>query len=115
MNYWQHLPTNQNTTWSIINKEIATKNKENFIPLEVKLGNKTFPLTQAAEVFNDYFSNTVDCLINSQLNFDPAIGLLMEALPDGFPEIISIPIRDAEVKCTIFSTKNQKNRLVTPS
>jgi hypothetical protein len=44
-----------NTAWSIINNEIATKNKENFTPLQFKLGNKTVPLTQVAEVFNDLF------------------------------------------------------------
>jgi hypothetical protein len=36
----------------------------------------------------------------------------MEAFPDGFPEIINIPITDTEVKCTIFSMKN-KNQVVT--
>jgi hypothetical protein len=33
----------------------------------------------------------------------------MESFPDGFPEIINIPITDAEVKCTIFSMKNKKS------
>jgi hypothetical protein len=98
-----------NTAWSIISNEIATKIEENFTPLELKLGNKTVPLTKAAEVFNDYFLNTVHGVINSQLNFDPAIGLLMEAFPDGFPEIINIPITDVEVKCTMFSMKNKNS------
>jgi hypothetical protein len=85
------------------------KNKENFTPLQVKEGNKTVPLTQAAEVFNDYYLNTVDGIIYSQLNFDPNIGLLMEVFPDGFPKIINIPITGAEVKCTIFSMINKKS------
>jgi hypothetical protein len=96
-----------NTAWSIINNEIATKDKENFTPLELKLGKKTLPLTQVAEVLNDYFLNTVDSLINSQLSIDPAIGLLMEAFLHGFPEIINSSITDAEVKCTIFSVKKK--------
>jgi hypothetical protein len=33
----------------------------------------------------------------------------MEVFPDGFPEIINIPITDSEVKCTIFSIKNIKS------
>jgi hypothetical protein len=32
----------------------------------------------------------------------------MEAFPDGFPEIINIPITDSEVKCTILPMKNKK-------
>jgi hypothetical protein len=93
--------------WNIISNETATRNKKNLAPSEFKLGKETIPLTQAAQVFDDYFLNTRDGLINLQPDFYPAIVLLEKALPDRFPKMINIPITDAEVKGTISSMKNK--------
>jgi hypothetical protein len=74
---------------------------------EFKLGNKTINMNQAAKSFNNYFINSVDELITQQPNTESAIFSLRESFPREFPQIINIPITEAEVICTITSLQNR--------
>ena len=54
------------TTWNIINNEIATASSKKFTQTEFKHGNKTTRTNQSAKIFNNYFINSVDEAITQQ-------------------------------------------------
>ena len=94
-------------SWNIINNEIGTASSKKFTQTEFKLGNKIIGTNQSAKIFNNYFNNSVDKLITQQPNTESATFSLRESFPYEFPQIINIPIAEAEVICTISSLKNK--------
>jgi hypothetical protein len=98
--------TNKSTmTWNIINKEMGLTPNKKLTQTEFKLGNKTINMNQAAKTFNNYFINSVDELITQQPKTESAIFSLKESFPHKFPQIINIPITEAEVYAHYFIKK----------
>ena len=56
-------------------------------------------------VFNKYWLNIIELRIQS--NIESTKFSLKAAIPQGFPEIIKIPITVSEVKCIIKVLKNK--------
>jgi hypothetical protein len=96
-------------TWNIINKEMGLTPSKKIIQTEFKLGNETINVNQAAKTFNNYFINSVDELITQQPKTELAVFSLRESFPCKFPQIINIPITEAEVICTITSLKTKNS------
>jgi len=102
------LSTNKSKkSWKIINNEIGTASSETFNQTEFKLGNQIISTNQSAKIFKNYFINSVDELITQQPNTESAVFSLRESFPYEFPQIINIPITEAEVICAISSLKNK--------
>jgi len=95
------------TSWNIINNEIGTASGKIFTETEFKLGSKIIGTNQSAKIFNNYFINSVDELITQQPNTASAMFSLTESFPYEFPQIINIPVTEAEVICAISSLKNK--------
>jgi hypothetical protein len=74
---------------------------------EFKLGNKLIHKGQSAEAFNNFFLNVFKELNIEQANIELASLLLYKSFPGGFPEMVSIPITESEIICTISSLKNK--------
>jgi hypothetical protein len=96
-------------TWNIINKEMGLTPTKKITRTEFKRDNKTINVNQAAKTSNNYFINSVDELITQQPKTESAIFSLRESFPREFPQIINIPITEAEVICTISSLKNKNS------
>jgi hypothetical protein len=81
----------------------------NFIAYHtVKLiGNKIIGTNQSAKIFNNHFINSVDELIIQQPNTESAMFSLRESFPYAVPQIINIPITEAQVICAISLLKNK--------
>ena len=94
-------------SWKIINNEIGTASNKMFTQAEFKLCNKNISTKQSVKIFNNLFINSVDELITQQPKIDSALFSLRESFPHAFSQIISIPITDTEVLCTISSLKNK--------
>ena len=79
----------------------------NFIAFHtVKLiANKIIGTNQSANIFNNQFINFVDELITQQPNTESAMFSFRELFPYEFPQIINIPITEAEVICAVSSLK----------
>jgi hypothetical protein len=95
------------TSWNILNNKIGLTSNNKFTQTEFKIGSKTINMNQAAKIFNNYFINSVHELITQQPNSELAIFSLRKSFPHEFPQIISIPITEAEVISTISSLKNK--------
>jgi len=101
------LSTNKSkTSWNVINNQIDTASSKKCTQTEFKLGNKIIGANQSAKIFNNYFMNSVDELITQQPNTESAFFSLKESFPYELPQIINIPITEAEVTCAI-SLKNK--------
>jgi len=87
------------TSWNIINNETGTASGKKFTQTEFKLGNKIIGTNQSGKIFNNYFINSVGELITQQPNTESAMFSLRESFPYEFPQIINIPITEAEVIC----------------
>jgi hypothetical protein len=111
--YYNELLTSStnktNATWNIINKEMGLTPNKKITQTEFKLGNKTINVSQAAKTFNNYFISSVDELITQQPKTESAIFSLRESFLREFPQIINIPITEAEVICAITSLKNKNS------
>jgi hypothetical protein len=57
----------------------------------------------------NYFINSVDELITQQPKTESAIFSLRESIPLEVPQIINIPVTEAEVICTITALKNKNS------
>ena len=64
-------------------------------------------MKQSAKTFNNYFINSVGELITQQPKTESAIFSRRKSFHHEFPQIISIPITETEVICTISSFKNK--------
>ena len=95
------------TSQNIINNEIGTASGKKFTQTEFKLGNKIIGTNQSAKIFNNYFINSVGELITQQPNTESAMFSHRESFPYEFPQIINIPVTEAEVICAISSLKNK--------
>jgi len=95
------------TFWNIINNEIDTASSKKCTRTEFKLGNKIIGTNQWAKIFNNYFINSVDEFNHTATKYWISIFSLKELYPYEFPQIISIPITEAEVACAISSLKNK--------
>jgi hypothetical protein len=69
--------------------------------MELDLGSRSHNKGNAANVFNKYYLNITDELRIRQANAQSSKSLYKEVFPQGFPEIINIPITESEVKYTI--------------
>jgi len=94
-------------SWNIINNEIDTASSKKFTQTEFKLGNKIIGTNQSSKILSNYFINSVDELITQQPNTESAMFSLRESFTYEFPQVINIPITEAEVICAISSLKNQ--------
>jgi len=96
-------PRNKNKTlWKIINKESGESNLTKNIPTEFNMGSRFhYNLTNA---LNKYWLNIIKLRIQSNTEFS-----FKAAIPQGFPEIIKIPITESEVKCTIKVLMNKNS------
>jgi hypothetical protein len=94
-------------SWNIINSETGKMNNIVHTPSEFKLCNKLIHKDQSVEAFNNFFLNVVEELNIEQANNKLASLLLNKSFPDGFPEMISIPVTESEIICTIASLKNK--------
>ena len=70
-----------------------------------KVDNRNIHLDLAAEAFNNYHSNLVGKLNLKYANIDSAILFLRSLFPGDFHEIITVPITEAEITCTVASLK----------
>jgi hypothetical protein len=77
-----------------VNQEKA--NNISHTPSVYKLDNKNIHLHLATEAFNNY-SNLVDRLNLNYANINSAILFLINLFPDGFPEMVTVPITEAEI------------------
>jgi hypothetical protein len=109
--YYSELLVSSNnkskTSWNIINSETGKMNTIVHTPSEFKLGNKRIHKDQSAEAFNNFFLNVVEELNIEQANIELASLLLNKLFPDGFPEMINIPITESVIIYTIASLKNK--------
>jgi hypothetical protein len=100
MYYNELLSSSKNkskTPWNIINNEIGTASSKKYTQAEFKLGNKITGTNQLAKIFKNYSLNNVDELIIQQPNTESAMFSLRKSLPYEFPQIINIPVTEAEV------------------
>ena len=88
-----------------VNNEIGTASSKIFTQNEFKLGSKIIGTNQSAKIFNKYLINSIDKLITQQPNTESAMFSLRESFPYEFPQIINIPITEAEVICAVSSLK----------
>jgi vacuolar-type H+-ATPase subunit D/Vma8 len=75
------LENKTEVTWNIINIESGKVQNMNHTPSLFKLNNTNIHTDQAAEAFNRYFVNLVDCLKVNNVNIDTAISLLRNLYP----------------------------------
>jgi hypothetical protein len=75
--------------------------------MEFNLGNRSLNRSNATNVFNKYCLNVIDKLRKQQPNIESTKVSLKEAISQGYPEIINIPITKSEVKCAIKVLKNK--------
>jgi len=87
--------------WNISINEIGTASNKKFIQTEFKLGNRNISTKQSANIFSNYFKNFVDELITQQPKTEWAVFSHRESFPYEFLQIISLPITETEVICTI--------------
>jgi hypothetical protein len=80
-------------------------NNSDHSPWIFKLDNKVFILDLAAEAFNKYYLSIVDESNMEHANIDSSISFLMNLFPDGFPEMINVPVTEAEKTWTVASLK----------
>ena len=74
--------------------------------MEFNLGSRF--CNNPANAFNKYYLNIID-EVRIQSNIESTKFSLKGAFPQGFPEIINIPITELEVKCTIKVLKNKNS------
>jgi len=102
------LSTNKSKTyWNVIYNEIGTASSKHFSQTESKHCNKNINIYLPAKISNNYVTNCVDELITYQPKTESAMCSLTELFRYEFPHIISIPMNETEVICTISSLKNK--------
>jgi hypothetical protein len=89
------------TSWNISINEIGTASNKKFIQTELKLCNRNISTKQSANIFSNYFINSVDELITQQPKIEWAVFSHRESFPCEFLKIINLPITETEVICTI--------------
>ena len=86
-------------------------NNNNHTPSVFKLHNINIHLDLAAAAFNTYFSNLVERLNMEYANtwLKTAILFDINLIPDGFPEIITIPITEVGMKGASLMRRNSSS------
>jgi len=82
-----------------VSNEIGAASGKKFTQTEFKLCNKIIGTNQSPKIFNNCFINSVGELITQQQNTESAMFSLRESFPYEFPQIINIPITEAELMC----------------
>jgi hypothetical protein len=83
--------------------------KDEQTPLLFKFSNRSIHSDQSAEAFNNYFLTLIDALNIQQTNTDSAVLLLKSSFPSCFPEMLNIPVTEAQIICTIISLKSKSS------
>jgi Notch-like protein len=72
-------------------------------------GKTSFQLDSAVEAFNDYTLNVVEKLNIEKVDINSALLSLNNFFFRDFPDIVVIPITEAEIICTFASLKNKSS------
>jgi hypothetical protein len=94
--------------WNIINSESGKGTPTERKLLMFKYENNNIHPNQASEVFNKYYIILIDRLNINSMDTCSAMSSLVSSIPSGFPKMITVPIKETELKGTITSL-NFKN------
>ena len=96
--------------WRIIRDEKGKSGTNNQTSTSFKSDNLIINPIQIANAFNDYCINVADNISDQSMSvIDHALKLLQNSFPQGFPEMINIPITEIAIVCTVNSVNNKNS------